>query len=204
MSCNSSKSIDDFDVLVNEDYVDSLILEDYSHKYGFAENDTPAWYMKGIDGMVIEEIAESFEKSSVEIQGFRLDNLLKGDAIKNLGLTLNNSIAEINFNDYLNENKTLYLSENNDQLNHIAIYDLREIDVRLEKVTLSSLNISTYKSKYPGSYSLRNLFSVESSSHLAPLDSIKSIQHTFLWTDNGRLDLTWVNERPYMLEYWVF
>lgn len=203
-SCSSKEKNNNSTIEVDKNYQDDQNFENYIHKYGFTENDTPAWYMNDTDGIVIEEIAESFEKSSVEIQGFSLDSLLKGSAVKNLGLTLNNSRPEINFNDYLNEKKTLYLTEKNNQLKHITIYDLRGIDVTLEEINLSTLNLVSYKNKYPGSYSLRNLFSLSASSHLAPLDSIKSIQHTFLWTSNGRLDLIWVNERPHMLDYWVF
>lgn len=189
---------------IDEDYQENQNFENYIHKYGFAENDTPAWYLKDANSIVIEEIAESFEKSAVNIQGLSLETLLRGNAASNLNLTNKNNISEINFHDYSNDDRTLYLSKKDDQLKHIAIYDLREIDVMLEGSQLNTLNLSDYKVKYPGSYSLRNLFSVGSSSYLAPLDSVKSIQHTFLWTSNGRLDLIWVNEKPHMLEYWVF
>jgi hypothetical protein len=191
-------------VEIDEDYQENQNFENYIHKYGFAENDTPAWYLKDANSIVIEEIAESFEKSAVNIQGLSLETLLRGNAASNLNLTNKNNISEINFHDYSNDDRTLYISKKDDQIKHIAIYDLREIDVMLEGSQLNTLNLSDFKVKYPGSYSLRNLFSVESSSHLAPLDSIKSIQHTFLWTDNGRLNLIWVNEKPHMLEYWVF
>ena len=204
VSCNSSSTEDSWNIEVDDTFQDSLSLEDHSHKYGFSENDTPVWYMKDADDIVIEEIAESFLKSSIKIQGFSLESLLKGNAVQNLNLKTSKSISEINFRDYLNENKTIYVTKNNDQIKRIAVNDLKKIDIILDDVSLSELKLSDYKEKYPGSYSLRNLFSVESSSHLAPLDSIKSIQHTFLWTDNGRLDLVWVNEKPHMLEYLVF
>lgn len=186
---------------------DTIGLENplFASKYGINTESPPAWI--GTD-LVMEEVVEGVDQMLITIQGLNLIEFQKEGVEKLLHLQKNRQ--SVNYQDYTNQDKSLlFIKQSNNNIS-IQVDDIQKIKVRLDTILLNDLDISLYKKTFPGSYTFRNLYGISETVDLAALDSVETIDYTFLWALSeknnppqikGRLDITWVNGKPYKVYF---
>lgn len=186
---------------------DTIGLENplFASKYGFNTASPPEWI--GTD-LVMEEVVEGIDQDLITVEGLSLIEFQK-EGIENK-LNLQKNRQSVNYQDYINDERSLLLAKQSNNIISIQVDDIHKIKVGLDSILLEDLNISLYQENFPGSYSFRNLYGISETLNLATLDSIKTIDYTFLWAFSekngpkkikGRLDITWINGLPYKVYF---
>ena len=190
--------------IINED---TIGLENplFASKYGINTVSPPEWI--GTD-LVMEEVVEGIDQMLITIQGLNLSEFQKEGVEKSLNLQKNRQ--SVNYQDYTNQDKSLLFAKQSNNNISIQADDIQKIKVGLDTILLNNLDISLYKKTFPGSYTFRNLYGISETIDLAALDSVETIDYTFLWALSkknktpqikGRLDITWINGKPHKVYF---
>jgi hypothetical protein len=161
----------------------------------------------------LEDVVEKIERSDLLIQNVNLKDLYNGDPRKILDLQIDKDKSLSKSQLYKNKNNSILYGTRLQTPGTLQIIDLVDVEVILGDFQLSKMDIHTFKDKYPGSYSLRNFYGKFDLSHFIMSDSVKRVDHVFLLTVenkenpssmNGRLDISWINGKPYQLYFIPF
>jgi hypothetical protein len=181
----------------NEDLDTVYVLQ----KAGITHNDTPRWYNSLSEDLIIEEIAETLLGDQVSINGVTMDDYPRNphDLPGNFVLTRRHD--QINYLGYLNLDDSVKIEFNSGERIFLTLEKYRNTNFQLEDLDVFQSDLDQYKERYPGSYSLRNLFGSYLIADYNKLDTVETIDQTFLWLENARIDIFWLNKYPIHAEF---
>lgn len=180
-----------------------VLIEDASGRIPMTENilrspithgDTPIWYYNESENLIIEEIAETLPEDQVFLNEVSIADYPKTPGSLPENFVLIRRDDQIDIVNYRNLKDSVGVQYSQGKLSFLEIKNYSNTDFRLEDMPVFQSNLDDYKERYPGSYSLRNLFG----SYLLPdynkLDSVETIDVTFLWMKGARIDIIWLNK----------
>lgn len=173
-------------------------------KSGITHNDTPIWYNSKIENLIIEEIAETLAGDQVSINGVTIDDYPKNPDDLPENFVLIRRHERPNYLGYLNLDDSVSIEFNSGKLSFLTLEKYSNTNFQLEDWDVFQSDLDQYKVWYPESYSLRNLFGSYLLADYNKLDTVKTIDITFLYLENARIDIHWLNKYPIHAEFWFY
>jgi hypothetical protein len=173
-------------------------------KSGITHNDTPIWYNSKLENLIIEEIAETLPYDQVSINGVTIDDYPKNPDYLPDNFVLTRRHDRTNYLGYLNLDDSVSIQFNSGELKFMTLEKYSNTNFQLEDLDVFQSGLDQYKEKYPESYSLRNLFGSYLLADYNKLDTVETIDITFLYLENARIDIHWLNKHPIHAEFWFF
>ncbi|KPQ12499.1 MAG: hypothetical protein HLUCCX10_14755 [Algoriphagus marincola HL-49] len=188
-------------------------IEDASSSIPKAENilrspithgDTPIWYYNESENLIIEEIAETLPQDQIFLNEVSIANYPKTPEKLPSSFILKRRDDQIDILNYRNLEDSVWVQYSQGKLTSLEFNNYSNTDFRLEDLPVFQATLDDYKERYPGSYSLRNLFPSYLLQDYHNLDSVKTIDLTFLWTEGARIDIIWLNKYAVHAEFRFF
>lgn len=172
-------------------HLDSLFMVP---KYGITHGDTPIWYYNESENLIIEEIAETLQGDQVFLNDLSIADYPKTSGNLPESFVLIRLDERIKISNYLNLEDSARVQFSRGKLVLLEIKNHSNTVFRMEGMSVFEVTLDDYKVRYPGSYSVRSLFSSHLFRDYNKLDSVETIDLTFLWMKNARIDIIWLNK----------
>ena len=159
---------------------------DFSERFQSFDSENPIW-----------QYNEEYWNPEERIEKINEDNLLfKGQKLKDIldtrpYLEAYESVPIRTQNVMLADSSTIVLLQNGEIT---SLSFTKGSELKYENRNLFSYTPISYKKEFPGSYQMRNFTtSHDDVMRYREIDSVKSLDFTHLYTDSGKLTITWVN-----------
>lgn len=156
--------------------------------------DTPIWYYNESENLIIEEIAETLPQDQIFLNEVSIADYPKTPDKLPSSFVLTRQDEQIDIVNYRNLEDSVWVQYSQSKLTYLEFNNYSNTDFRLEDLPVFHATLDDYKERYPGSHSLRNLFPSYLLQDYTNLDSVKTIDLTFLWTEGARIDIIWLNK----------
>jgi len=198
----NNKELETYQVTEDSSYLSQGMDTASFHKYGITRNDTPRWYGKSSEEVVIENIIERIGESNVSINHIPLTELKADNISKLLKLSEEKVSSVVNLKSLSTETNDISATIAQGEFEGLSIKKSPSNMFKVNEIDLFDTDLYKYKTNFPGSYSIRNLVPDPSTiKEYALRDSVRTIDITLLFTDDGKIKIVWVNEYAQSIEY---
>jgi hypothetical protein len=187
-----------------EDASGSIPMTENILRSPITHGDTPIWYNNESKNLIIEEIAETLRYDQVFLNEVSIVDYPKTPDNLPESFVLTRRDDQIDIVNYQNLKDSVSVQYSQGRLTFLEFKNYSNTDFRLEDMIVFQTTLDDYKERYPGSYSLRNLFPSYLLQDYNKLDSVETIDLTFLWTEGARIDIIWLNKYAVHAEFKFF
>jgi hypothetical protein len=187
-----------------EDASGSIPMMENILRSPITHGDTPIWYNNESKNLIIEEIAETLRYDQVFLNEVSIVDYPKTPDNLPESFVLTRRDDQIDIVNYQNLKDSVSVQYSQGRLTFLEFKNYSNTDFRLEDMIVFQTTLDDYKERYPGSYSLRNLFPSYLLQDYNKLDSVETIDLTFLWTEGARIDIIWLNKYAVHAEFKFF
>ncbi|GAB2632691.1 hypothetical protein [Belliella aquatica] len=157
---------------------------DFSERFQSFDNESPIWQFN--KNIVPEELIEKINEDKLLINGQKLNDISEIKTFLEA-----NDYDEIRQEVWLRDSSITIIIQNS-KINSLSF--TKSSNLKYEDLDLFSLTPLSYKKKFPGSYKMRNFTTLSNDViRYSEIDSVKSLDFTYLHTNSGKLTITWVN-----------
>ncbi|WP_286940500.1 MULTISPECIES: hypothetical protein [unclassified Algoriphagus] len=183
---------------------DSIPMTENILRSPITHGDTPIWYYNESENLIIEEIAETIPENQVFLNELAIADYPKTPDNLPESFVLTQHDDQIDIANYRNVKDSVWVQYSQGKLTFLEFKNYSNTDFRLEDLPVFQITLDDYKKRYPGSYSLRNLFPSYLFQDYNKLDSVETIDLTFLWVEGARMDIIWLNKYAAHVEFRFF